>query len=286
MPSLPPGFTGHLRDVKDIRMHYVIGGSGDAVVILHGGWDSWWAWRTVAAALAERFTVIMPAIRGLAMTSKATTGYDANNVADDVHRLITGLGHERFALVGHDWGAVASYALAAQFRTAVTKLAIFEMVIPGVGIMEEAMSPQPGGRYLWHMGFHSIPDIPEMLIEGHLRQYMRWFFTHYAGVPDAVSAESLDHYVELYEQPGALRAFLQYYKNFWIHGEQVREHMTRKLTIPVLAYGGEASQAALTLQCMGELAHDVRGATIPECGHWVAEEQPAFVLARLQEFLG
>ena len=135
------------------------------------------------------------------------------------------------------------------------------------------------------MGFHSVPDIPEMLIDGHLRQYMRWFFTEFAGVPGAVSAESLDHYVELYEQPGALRAFLQYYTHFWVHGAQVREHMTQKLAIPVLAYGGDASQGELTVTCMRELADDVRGSVIPNCGHWVAEEQPGFVLARLQEFL-
>jgi pimeloyl-ACP methyl ester carboxylesterase len=180
---------------------------------------------------------------------------------------------------------VAAYSLAAQHPEVVTKLAIFEMVIPGVGIMEQAMVPQPGGQFLWHMGWQSVPDIPEMLLAGHLREYMQMFFTHYAGVPDAVSKESLDHYVELYSEAGALRAFMLYYQNFWIHAAQVKEHMRTKLPMPVLAYGGDACLSAYTLQCMEQLADDVSGGIIPDCGHWIAEEAPEFVGESLDAFL-
>ena len=285
MPQLPPGFSSHSKQVRDIRMHYVRGGSGDPVAIVHGGWDSWWAWRDVATVLADRHEVILPAIRGLAKTTKPESGYEADTIGEDVHELMAALGHERYALVGHDWGAVAVFTAAAQHRDAVTRLAIFDMVMPGVGMMEGAMVPQPGGQYHWHMGFHSVPDIPEMLIAGHLREYMQWFFTSFAAVPDAVGKESLDHYVDLYAQPGAMNAFLKYYRNFWVHGEQVREHQKRPLEIPVLAYGGEVSLGDLTRQCMETLASNVTGGVIPECGHWVAEEQPGFVAQRLIEFL-
>jgi pimeloyl-ACP methyl ester carboxylesterase len=283
--GLPAGFESTTAEVKDLTMHCVHGGAGDPLVIVHGGWDSWWAWRELIPVLAETHTVILPAIRGLAETSKPADGYDANNLGDDLHQLLRGLGHDRFTLVGHDWGAVACYTLAAQFRDAVERLAVFEMVIPGVGMLEQAMVPQPGGAYLWHMGFHSVPDIPEMLIEGHLREYMRWFFTAGAASDDAVPEESLDRYVELYSRPGALAAFLRYYREIWRHSEQVREHMREKLSIPVMAYGGDASVGEGVLACMGQLADDVRGGVIPDCGHWVAEEQPEFVLDRLREFL-
>jgi pimeloyl-ACP methyl ester carboxylesterase len=287
MPQLPEGFSSHTTQLKDVRMHHVVGGSGPPVVILHGGWDSWWAWRHIAPVLARDHTVILPAIRGLAKTSKPADGYDANNVGDDVYRLVSEhLGYEKFALVGHDWGAVASYALVAQYPKAVTKLAILDMVMPGVGMMEQAMVPKPGGQYLWHMAWQSVPDIPELLIRNNLREYMQMFFTAYSAVPDAVDTESLEHYVTLYSEAGALRAFLAYYQNFWVHAEQVKEHMKTKLAIPVLAYGGEASLGGLTKQCMEQLAKDVEGGVIPNCGHWIAEENPAFVLERLQEFLG
>jgi pimeloyl-ACP methyl ester carboxylesterase len=284
--ALPAGFEDATAPVKDIEMHYVQGGSGDPLVIIHGGWDCWWAWREIIPTLAERRTVILPALRGLAQTSKPAGGYDGDNVGDDVYQLLRQLGHERFALVGHDWGGLAAYALAAQHPDAVERLAIFEMVIPGTGILEQAIIPAPNGAYLWHFGLHSVPDIPELLIEGHLREYMKWFFTAGAARDDAVSDESLDRYVELYSQPGAIPAFLAYYRSFWTHGEQVRAHMTNRLAMPVLAYGGAASIGAGVEACMRMLADDVQGGVISDCGHWVAEEQPAVVLELLEAFLG
>jgi pimeloyl-ACP methyl ester carboxylesterase len=285
MPHKLPGFTSRTVQVKDLRMHYVVGGAGDPVVIVHGAWDSWWAWRDVATALAKRHTVILPAMRGLGYTSKPDTGYDADNLADDLHTLVTAMGYERFGVVGHDWGAMAAYNWAAQHPEAVTRLGIFEMAIPGVGIMEEAMAPQPGGAYLWHVGLLSVPDIAEMLIAPSLRRYMSWMFTEFAAAPDAVDAEALDHYVDLYQQPGALKAIMRYYQNFWVHGEQVRAHKNTRLQMPVLAYGGDACFADLTRTCMLQVADDVRGGVIPDCGHWIAEEQPEFVAGRLLEFL-
>jgi pimeloyl-ACP methyl ester carboxylesterase len=282
----PAGFRSECMAVKDITMHYVIGGSGPPVAIVHGGWDSWWAWREVASALSDRYTVILPALRGLAASSKPESGYDADNLGDDLFQLLRGLGHDRYALVGHDWGAVACYALAAQHPDAVERFAVFDMAIPGVGVLEQAIIPQPGGAYLWHFGFHSVPEIPEMLIEGHLSEYMRWFFSAGAADPHAVGEDSLARYVELYSRPGAIPAFLQYYRNFWIHGEQVKAHMAGpKLPMPVLAFGGAQSVGAGTRACMEALCERVEGGVIPDCGHWVAEEQPAFVLAALSDFL-
>jgi pimeloyl-ACP methyl ester carboxylesterase len=287
MPELPPGFASRTAAVKDFRMHYLVGGEGPPVVIVHGGWDSWWAWRNVIPSLAESHTVILPALRGLAKSSKPTGGYEADNLADDVHTLLTHeLKIDQFALVGHDWGAVACYCLAAQFPQAVSRLAIYDMVIPGVGITEQLMTPQPRGQWLWHIAFASVPDIPEMLIRNNLRQYMQTFFTNAAAAPDAVDEESLNHYVSLYSEAGALRAFLMYYQNFWVHTEQVRRHMKVKLKMPVLAYGGDQACGDLTQQCLLQLADDVQGGVIPDCGHWIAEERPDFVLSTLQSFLG
>lgn len=285
MPHLPLGFSSHSAEVDDFRMHYVIGGSGDPIVIVHGAWDCWWAWRDVAAVLAESHTVILPAIRGLGKSTKPEAGYEANRAGEDVHQLVAGLGHEQYVLVGHDWGAVAAYAAAAQHRDAVTKLAIFDMVMPGVGILEADLVPQPAGRFLWHMGFLSVPDFPELLLEGHLREYMLSHFALFAGNPEAVGKESLDHYVDMYSQAGAMRAVLSYYRNLWIHGEHVREHRKQPLDMPVMAYGGELSFDAQTVECMQLLATDVAGGVIPGCGHWIAEEQPRFVTQRLLEFL-
>jgi pimeloyl-ACP methyl ester carboxylesterase len=285
-PALPDGFESQTARVKDIDMHYVRGGSGDPLVIVHGGWDSWFAWRQIAPALAEDRTVILPALRGLAGTTKASDGYDADNLGDDLYQLLRGLGHEPYTLVCHDFGAVACYALAAQHPEAVERLGVFEMVLPGLGMLEQAIVPQPGGQFLWHMGFHSVPDIPEMLIDGHLREYMSWFFNSGAAAPGRVNGEAFDHYVELYSQEGAIPAFMNYYRQLWASGEQVRAHAERaKLPMPVVAWGGDASVGEGALACMSQVATDVSGGVIPDCGHWVAEEQPEFVLTKIKELI-
>jgi pimeloyl-ACP methyl ester carboxylesterase len=267
-------------------MHYVIGGSGPPLVIVHGGWDSWFAWRRIAPALARERTVILPAMRGLARTTKAEHGYDADNLGDDLYVLLSAIGHDRCALVGHDFGGMAAYALAAQHPDAIERLAIFETVLPGLGMLEQAIVPQPDGRFLWHMGFHAVPQIPEMLIDGHLREYMTWFFDHGAGAPGRVDQEAFDHYVELYSQDRAIAAFMNYYRQLWNSGEQVRAHAEQgKLTMPVIAWGGEASIGPGVQACMRQVAEHVDGGVISDCGHWVAEEQPERVLTQIQEFI-
>jgi pimeloyl-ACP methyl ester carboxylesterase len=286
MPRLPAGFTSRSAAIKDFRMHYVIGGRGSPVVIVHGGFESWWAWHRLMPELARNHTVILPALRGLAKSTKPQGGYDADNLADDLRVLLDDvLGIERFALVGHDWGAVAAYCLAAQIPDAVERLAIYDMVMPGLGYIEAAMTPQPEGRFLWHMAFQSVPDIPELLIGRSLREYMQCIFTMHSAVPDAIDRESLDHYVELYSEVGALRALLAYYQRLWVHADQIRAHGKRKLRMPVLACGGERSLGGLTRECMERLAANVDGGVIPACGHWVAAESPDFVHTSLQTFL-
>ncbi|MFD6287078.1 alpha/beta fold hydrolase [Streptomyces sp. NPDC060205] len=269
-----------------MRIHHVSGGEGEPVVIVHGGWDSSWAWRHVAPALAESNRIILPSIRGLANSSKPEGGYDARTLGADLYRMLRELGISRCAaVIGHDWGALAAYSLAAQHPEMVDRLAIFEMAMPGTGVMERAMTPQPHGDFLWHMGFNSVPDMPELLIRPHLREYMHWFFTHFAHVPDAVDREALDHYVDLYQQVGALRAILAIYQNFWVHAEQVTQMSATPLEMPVLAYGGDTCFGPLTREAMSQLARNVHGGVIPDCGHWVAEENAPFVVDALRYFL-
>jgi pimeloyl-ACP methyl ester carboxylesterase len=240
----------------------------------------------VIPQLAETNTVIVPDMRGLGASSKPQSGYDTDNVADDIHELVKALGFDSIYLAGHDWGAATAYSYAAQFRAEVKKLAIFEMVMPGFGIMEGAMAPQPGGNFLWHMGWQSVPDIPFALLQGREDLYLRWFFQHYAYDPSAVTDEDIAVYVGAMTHVGALRAGLEYYKSFFDSAAQNEGHRERQLEIPVMAWGGEACLGPLTKQCMEMAAKDVRGGVIERCGHWIGEERPEFIAAQLTEFFG
>jgi len=276
-------FEHHTAHVKDVRLHYVTAGSGDPVVLLHGWPQTWASWKGVMERLVDRYTVIVPDLRGMGATSKPDAGYDTNNVADDIHELVRSLGHESILLAGHDWGGATAYSYAAQFRDEVRRLAIFEMVLPGFDIMEGAMVPQPGGQFLWHMGWQSVPDIPFALLQGREDLYLRWFFDTYAYDPSAVGPEAADEYVRSMTHVGALRAGLEYYKHFFTSADQNREHAKTPLAIPVAAWAGEACLGPLTKQCLELAASDVRGGVIERCGHWIGEEQPGFVADRLLE---
>jgi pimeloyl-ACP methyl ester carboxylesterase len=269
-------FEHHTVDAFGTRLHYATVGSGPAVLLLHGWPQTWSEWRRVAAAL-DGFTVVMPDLRGFGHSSKPASGYDAATMAADIHGLVTSLDLRDVTVVGHDWGAVFGYVYAASYPDEVAALGIVEMVLPGVGMMEEAMKPQPGGKFLWHMGFQSVPDLPELLIAGHERPYLQWFYEHFAYDPTAITGADLDEYVAAITQVGALRAGLAVYQAYFESAEQVAALAETRLEIPVVAYGGDSCLGEMTLASVRAVAPEAEGGVIECCGHWAPEERPAFV---------
>src|SRR5215831_6006514 len=148
-------FSHNTASVNDIKLHYVIGGHGPPVVLLHGWPETWYAWHKVMPALAKNYTVIAPDLRGLGDSSKPLTGYDGKTVAEDIHQLVTKLGYKTILLVGHDWGTQVAYSYAAAHPMEVKRLAVMELTIPG-------FSP-PGRPPLWWGVFHQVTDVPEAL---------------------------------------------------------------------------------------------------------------------------
>src|SRR5919198_3535058 len=102
-------FSHHTVSINGIQMHYVIGGHGDPIVLLHGWPETWYAWHKVMPALAKNYTVVAPDLRGLGDSSKPPTGYDGKTVAEDIHQLVTQLGFKTIFLVGHDIGTQVAY---------------------------------------------------------------------------------------------------------------------------------------------------------------------------------
>ncbi len=276
----PHAIEHHTVQVNGVKLHYAKAGhatGGPAVMLLHGWPQTWYEWRHVIDRLAGDFTVIAPDIRGFGYSGKPPSGYDAQSIAGDLEALAVHLGLSDVTVIGHDWGAVFGYVFAASARKLVTALGIVEMALPGVGIMEGAMAPQPGGNFLWHMGFQSVPELPELLIAGKERPYLRWFFEHFAYDPSAIGAADLDEYVAAITQVGALRAGLAVYQDFFVSAKQVEAHARTPLTIPVRAFGGASCLGPLTLTSVQAVAPKAEGGVIERCGHWAGEERPDFV---------
>ncbi len=275
-------FTHHTAMVNDVRLRYVIGGQGDPLVLLHGWPQTWYEWRQVMPALAERYTVIAPDMRGLGDSSKPLTGYDARTVATDIHALVQGLGYSRVFLAGHDLGAWVAYAYAAAHRDEVRRLAVLEIVPADEPIVQfTTLNPQ---QSLWHFGFHFVRDLPEALIAGRERLYLSWFYRYGAYNPAAFDEADIDEYVRCYEAAGGMRAGFEYYRALFTNIEQTKEDARTPLEMPLLALGGEVSFGDYLGQEWPKYATDVTAEVVPQAGHWIPEEQPGLLGDRLLTF--
>jgi pimeloyl-ACP methyl ester carboxylesterase len=279
-------FSHHTASVNGIQMHYVIGGQGDPVVLLHGWPETWYAWRHVMPDLAKNYTVIAPDLRGLGDSSKPTTGYDGKTTAEDIYQLVSQLGFDKIFLVAHDVAVQTGYSYAAAHPNNVSKLVLMEFAFPG-------FLPPGFEGIVWWFGFHQTPDIPEALTAGKEREYLSWFYRGLAYNPKAITEADIDEFVRKYSAPGGMRAGFEYYRAFPIDAEQNKELSETKLQMPVLVLGGDIYPAVggdlpgnFALSSTQALAANVTGVTVPLSGHWIPEEQPEFVVEQLANFFG
>jgi pimeloyl-ACP methyl ester carboxylesterase len=269
-------FSDHTASVNGIQLHYVTGGQGDPVVLLHGWPQTWYEWRHVMPALAKNYTVIVPDLRGLGESSKPLTGYDGKTTAEDIHQLVSKLGFNDIFLVGHNFGVQVAYSYAAAHPNETKRLVILDVPIAGIGPGENITG-------LWWAQFHNVRDIPEMLVAGHEREYLTWFYK-YSCNPAAITDEDINEYVSHYSAPGGMRAGFEYYRALSDDIKQNKEYSMTKLPMPVLVLGGECSFGSAALDSMSLLATDVRGSVIPDTGHWIPEERPHFLINELARF--
>jgi pimeloyl-ACP methyl ester carboxylesterase len=277
-------FYHHTTSVNDIQLHYVIGGQGEPVVLLHGWPETWYAWHKVMPALAKNYTVIAPDLRGLGDSSKPPTGYDGNTTSEDIYQLVSQLGFSKIFLVAHDVGAQTAYSYAAGHPSNVSRLVIMDAVFPG-------FFPPNFEGVCWWCSFHQTRDIPELLTAGNEREYLSWHYRGLAYNREAITEADIDTYVRSYSAPGGMRASFEYYRAFPMNAEQNKALSETKLQIPVLAIGGDIYPALggdlpgnLTLNSTQALAANVTGITVPLSGHYIAEEQPQFVTEQLSKF--
>jgi len=280
-------FSHHMASVNGIQLHYVIGGQGDPIILLHGFPQSWYEWRHIMPALAKHYTVVVPDLRGFGDSSKPVTGYDGKTTAEDIYQLTSQLRFNQIFLVAHDVGAQTAYSYASVHPNNVTKLVIMDFPYPGF------LPPEFGVNGPWWFAFHQTPNLPELLVEGKEREYLSYFIKGLAYNPSAITEEDIDVFANHFSSPGTARSAFEYFRAFPVDAEENIESAKNKITMPVLALGGDiypalggdipGNFAASSLQ---SLATNVTGVIVPLSGHWIPEERPDFVIDHLFKFLG
>jgi pimeloyl-ACP methyl ester carboxylesterase len=257
-----------------------VGGSGSAVVLLHGYGETGDMWAPLAKALEGDHTVVAPDLRGMGLSDKPPGGYDKKTQGVDIAGVLDVLGIETAALVTHDIGNMVGYAFAAQYRDRVSRFVVIDAPLPGVGPWEEILK----NPLLWHFRFGG-PDM-ERLVAGRERIYLDRFWNEFSADPSRFSETARRHYAKLYARPAAMHAGFAQFAAFDQDAADNKAFVAAgKLGMPVLALGGERSFGATMAAIMRFAASDVEEGVVPDSGHWIMEENPEATIALIRAFL-
>jgi pimeloyl-ACP methyl ester carboxylesterase/uncharacterized RmlC-like cupin family protein len=264
-----------------VKLQYLTAGRGPAVLLLHGYAETSRMWRPLMPRLAEHFTVIAPDLPGIGGSDIPKDGLDMKGAAIRIHDLVKGMGIEKAVVVGHDIGLMVAYAYAAQFPAETEKLVLMDAFLPGVDGWEVIYN----NPTIWHFRFNG--PTPEALVAGRERIYFEHFWNDFASnktrsIPEADRVA----YTAAYARPGRMRAAWAYFVSFQQAATDFAALSRTKLTMPVLAMGGEKANGDALGKQAKLVATNVETLVLPNTGHWVMEERPRETMDALMRFLG
>jgi len=277
----PSSFGTQEIKTNGTTLHVRIGGRGAAVVMLHGFGDTGDMWAPAAAALVKNHTVVVPDLRGMGMSMHPEQGYTKKNQAVDIAGVLDALKISSADLVTHDIGNMVGYALAAQYPTRITKWVVIDAPLPGIGNWEEIkQSP-----LLWHFNFRG-PD-EERLVAGRERIYLDRFYNELSADPKKIDEATRQHYAALYARPHAMHDAFEQFGAFNQDAIDNKALLAKggKLTMPVLALGGEKSFGTAQADTLRFVATNVTMGIVPGSGHWIMDENPKATTALIVDFL-
>lgn len=287
-PEFEETFRHEFASVDGVRMHYVTGGSGTPVVLLHGWPQTWFGWWSIMPELAERHTVYAVDLPGLGDSTGTPTGYDKATLARYVHALVADqLGVRDAHVVGHDLGAAVAYQYAAQFPADTAGLGYLDLPLPG-----PALDAATYRSMSWHIAFQSQPEVPEKLVDDDVREYLAMFYPQVAFEGAAFGGTSdrspfteaeINEYARTYGRPEVLTGGFELYRSL---DQDVRDTTAADpVDTPTLLLTAQGQLDPVRATTAGRLTNIVRAADVPDAGHWLVEENPEFVTAELLQFL-
>ena len=288
MSDLFPGFDHRRIPVEDIEINGHIGGAGPPLLLLHGYPETHACWHRVAPRLAESFRVVLPDLPGYGDSGfiepdEADRRYSKRNLAAVMVALMRALNHERFRLVGHDRGARVAYRLALDHADRVERLALLD-ILPTAE--EWARFDKDEALATFHWPFLAQPDgLPDRLIAAEPDFFLRSLMNRWAGDPARIAPEALAEYLRCFRRASVIRATCADYRagaTTDLEDDEADRVAGHRIACPLLLLWGEARGDILPV--WRRWASDLRGEAIA-CGHFLPEEAPEAVLARLLPFL-
>jgi pimeloyl-ACP methyl ester carboxylesterase len=277
----PASFRTQMVATNGTSLHVRVGGKGPAVVLLHGFGDTGDMWAPLAVVLVKDHTVIVPDLRGMGMSEHPDTGYTKKNQAVDIAGVMDALKVQKADLVTHDIGNMVGYALAAQYPARITRWAVIDAPLPGIGDWDNIIrSPM-----LWHFNFRG-PDV-ERLVQGRERIYLDRFWNELSADPKRIDEDTRQHYAALYARPHAMHDAFEQFGAFTQDAADNKVLLAKggKITMPVFAIGAEKSFGTAMVDDLRFVASNVTGGIVPNSGHWIMEEHPQATVKLITDFL-
>jgi pimeloyl-ACP methyl ester carboxylesterase len=273
-------FVSRDARIDGASIHYKTGGSGPAVILLHGFAETSRMWNPILPALGAKFTVVAPDLPGIGNSSIQTGEMDVKTAATQIHELVHSLGITKARVVGHDIGLMVAYAYAATFPSEVEKLVVMDAFLPGV----QGWEPIYDDPNYWHFRFNG--PTPEALVKGRENIYFAYFWNDLAADKDhSIPDADRKAYLAAYSRPGRMRASWEYFVSWPQTAKDFAQMSQIKLTMPVLSIGGDKSLGEALGKQMKLVANNVTVVIVKNAGHWILEEQPKQTTDALVQFL-
>lgn len=268
--AFPPDLHMQMVSTNGTSLYVRVGGTGPAVVLLHGFGDSGDMWAPLANVLAKDHSVIVPDLRGMGLSEHPDTGYTKKNQAVDIVGIMDSLKVPTADLVTHDIGNMVGYALAVQYPARVTRWVAIDAPLPGIGDWDNIIrSP-----LLWHFNFRG-PD-EERLVQVRERIYLDRFWNELSAHPKRIDEATRQHYAKLYARPHAMHDAFEQFGAFSQDAVDNKALLAKegRIGMPILALGAEKSFGAGMADVLRAVGTNVTGGIVPDSGHWIMEENP------------
>ncbi len=262
------------------------GGAYDtAVLFLHGWPQDWSAWEKVLHLAGPPVRALAVDLPGIGESTMPDAPSSKRAIANCIHELVATMGLVHLTLVGQDVGGQVVFAYLTQYPAELEGAVIMNVVVPGVRPWEDVIR----NPYIWHFAFHSIPQLPEMLVMGKQRAYFDYFYDLLSANPAQITQKARDQYTQAYQSPTALKTGFEWYRAFTEDAKEnsAAEHQA-SIETPLLYLRGEREGGDLDQYLAGFREtgiHNVQGARIPGAGHFAADEQPESVWQQILAFV-